>query len=133
MVVKIVQFPETQVAMLRHRGSPDWSMLRRRSLSPGARRAGYRRSPPARPGACSTIPRPPPLTISFDIRVGQRTDRGKRLWRGEWHHSGRAMRRAITARWIRSRKVSGLYRDWLPTSGETPRDFPAVFSLPQLA
>ncbi|VEC82878.1 AraC family transcriptional regulator [Raoultella ornithinolytica] len=101
MVVKIVQFPETQVAMLRHRGSPDLVNATAAQFIAWRKASGL--SPVATSATWGVSWDDPAATPADDFRFDicgsvQRTDRGKRLWRGEWHHSGRAMRSGAPSR-----------------------------------
>ncbi|VTM92277.1 AraC family transcriptional regulator [Raoultella planticola] len=132
MVVKIVQFPETQVAMLRHRGSPDLvnataaqfiAWRKASGLSPIATSAtwGVSWDDPATTPAddfrfdiCGSVSEPI-AENTFGVVNG--TIPGGRCAVTRHHGSLDTLAQSIWS----------LYRDWLPTSGETPRDFPLFF------
>ncbi len=132
MVVKIVQFPETQVAMLRHRGSPDLvnataaqfiAWRKASGLSPVATSATWGVSwddPAATPAddfrfdICGSVSEPI-AENAFGVVNG--TIPGGRCAVARHHDSLDTLAQSIWS----------LYRDWLPTSGETPRDFPLFF------
>ncbi|EOA1823302.1 GyrI-like domain-containing protein, partial [Raoultella planticola] len=132
MVVKIVQFPETQVAMLRHRGSPDLvnataaqfiAWRKASGLSPIATSAtwGVSWDDPATTPAddfrfdiCGSVSEPI-AENTFGVVNG--TIPGGRCAVARHHGSLDTLAQSIWS----------LYRDWLPTSGETPRDFPLFF------
>lgn len=132
MVVKIVQFPETQVAMLRHRGSPDLvnataaqfiAWRKASGLSPVATSATWGVSwddPAATPAddfrfdICGSVSEPI-AENAFGVVNG--TIPGGRCAVARHHGSLDTPAQSIWS----------LYRDWLPTSGETPRDFPLFF------
>ena len=132
MVVKIVQFPETQVAMLRHRGSPDLvnataaqfiAWRKASGLSPVATCAtwGVSWDDPATTPAddfrfdiCGSV-NEPIAENAFGVVNGAIP--GGRCALARHHGSLDTL----------AQSVWSLYRDWLPTSGETLRDFPLFF------
>ena len=130
MDVRIVDFPETKIAALEHRGPPalehktvrkliEWRLANR--LSPdGHRHFGiHYNDPRTTPAAEYRVD----FGISFDGEVAPNPQGviGKMIPGG----------RCALARHLGSREnVSAavyLYEVWLPNSGETPRDFPIFF------
>lgn len=132
MAVKIVQFPDTQVAMLRHRGSPDLvnataaqfiAWRKASGLSPVATCAtwGVSWDDPATTPAddfrfdiCGSV-NEPIAENAFGVVNGAIP--GGRCALARHHGSLDTL----------AQSVWSLYRDWLPTSGETLRDFPLFF------
>lgn len=132
MNIKIVDFPETQVACLEHKGSPATLMA-----SVG-RFIEWRKSCAASPVKTSGtygVPygdpeKTPPEDFKFDIcgtvqravepnpfGVVTKTIPGGRCAVATHHGSTDAIDKTVLA----------LYREWLPHSGEEPRDFPCFF------
>ena len=132
MDVKIIQLPTTQIARLRHRGNPDlvnetaakfiaWRKVS--GLSPVASCATWGISwddPAATPAddfrfdIGGTVSQPVPEN-SFGVVNGEIP--GGRCAVGRHYGSLDTLAQSI---WF-------LYRDWLPASGESLRDFPVFF------
>lgn len=132
MDVKIVSFPHTQVAMLSHLGAPD------RVNESAAKFIEWRRTTGLSPVASSQTfgiawhdpDTTPPETFRFDIcgsveRPIPRNDVG--VINGEIPAGRCAVVRHHGSLDSLSDSVWYLFREWLPTSGETTRDFPVFF------
>lgn len=132
MNVKIVSFPRTPVAMLTHQGDPaqvnasaatfiEWR--RATGLSPVATSQTF--------GIAWHDPQTtPPDAFRFDIcgSVSQPVpDNDFGVTNGEIPAGRCAVVRHQGSLDTLSESVSYLFREWLPGSGETPRDFPVFF------
>ncbi|MDG1645383.1 helix-turn-helix domain-containing protein [Klebsiella huaxiensis] len=132
MDVNIIQLPTTQVAMLRHRGSPDlvnetagkfiaWRKVSGLSPVTSCETWGVSWDDPAATPAedfrfdiCGTVNQPVPEN-AFGVVNGEIP--GGRCAVVRHHGSLDTLAQSI---WF-------LYRDWLPASGESLRDFPVFF------
>lgn len=131
MDVNIISCPSTRIAVLQHRGSPDLVNATAARLSPGVRRADYRPSPPAIPGIARDDPQTTPQeAFRFDICGTVDRPVGENAFgviNGEIPGGRCAVVRHHGSLDTLANSVWFLYRDWLPASGETLRDFPVYF------
>jgi len=132
MEVKIVDFPQTKVAMLQHRGSPD---LLNDSV---AKFIGWRKSTGLSPVCSSNTfgiawddpANTPPEAFRHDIcgsvtETIPENDFG--VINGEMAGGRYAVGRHLGSLDNLSTSVWAMFRDWLPGSGETLRDAPVFF------
>lgn len=101
-----------------------------RVLSHGVRRADYRPSPPAIPGSLDDPQTTPQEAFRFDICGTVDRPVGENAFgviNGEIPGGRCAVVRHHGSLDTLANSVWFLYRDWLPASGETLRDFPVYF------
>lgn len=132
MDVKIVEFPQTNVAMLTHQGHPD------RVNDSAAIFIEWRRSTGLSPVASSQTygiawhdpQTTPPEQFRFDICgsvSGPIPENAFGVVNAEIPGGRCAVLRHQGSLDSLSDSVWALFREWLPGSGETPRDFPVFF------
>lgn len=130
MDVRIVEFPETKVAVVEHRGSPRLEHETARKLIAWRERNQLSRDRHRSYGVHYTDPYATPLadhrvdfclSVDFDVPPNVEGVVNKVIPRG----------RCALARHFGSRAHIGaaefLYREWLPRSGETLGNFPIFF------
>ncbi len=131
MDVNIISCPSTRIAVLQHRGSPDLVNATAARFIAGVRRADYRPSPPAIPGIAWDDPQTTPQeAFRFDICGTVDRPVGENAFgviNGEIPGGRCAVVRHHGSLDTLANSVWFLYRDWLPASGETLRDFPVYF------
>ena len=130
MDVQIVQFPETKVAAVEHRGPPELEYETARKLIAWRQRNHLDRDRHRSYGVHYTDPYTTPpadhrvdfcLSVDFDVPPNQEGVVNKII----------PANRCALARHLGSRSHNTaavfLYREWLPQSGETVGDFPIFF------
>lgn len=132
MDVKMVDFPQTNVAMLQHRGSPDWVNASAAKFIEWRKSTGLS---PVRESKTFGIAwddpaTTPPEAFRFDIcgsvsAAIPTNDFG--AINGEIEGGRYAVGRHTGSLDTLSQTVWAMFRDWLPGSGETLRDAPAFF------
>jgi AraC family transcriptional regulator len=131
MDVNIISFPTTRIAVLQHRGSPDLVN------ATAARFIAWRKTSGLSPVATSdtwgspgTIRRPPRRRHFVLISAVRSRPVGENAFgviNGEIPGGRCAVVRHHGSLDTLANSVWFLYRDWLPASGETLRDFPVYF------
>lgn len=132
MNIKIVDFPTTPIAALEHQGSPESLMntvqrfkewRKSTGLSPVGSQATY--------GVVYNDPDSvPPAEFRFDVcgAVSSPIPSNPQGVKNKEIPAGRcAVLRHLGSRDLIGESVRAMYRDWLPGSGENPRDFPIFF------
>ncbi len=137
MDVNIIQFPATRIAVLQHRGSPDpvnatAARFYRMAQNERAVASRHQRNPGHCPGRSANNAG---RRVSFLISAAPLSDRLAKnafgVINGEIPAGRCAVARHHGSLDTLAQSVWFLYRDWLPASGETLRDFSGVLPLPQ--
>lgn len=131
MDVNIISCPSTRIAVLQHRGSPDLVNATAARFIAWRKTSGLSPVATSDTGIASTIRRPPCRRhFCFDICGTVDRPVGENAFgviNGEIPGGRCAVVRHHGSLDTLANSVWFLYRDWLPASGETLRDFPVYF------